>query len=207
MAASIGFYAGENFTIQNLGGSGLGFYADGGFGFSIQVGQYNGRTFITSSDGATEGPEVDNLKWQSSSGVILGQSGSGILLTEVPNYMAPLNIRFTNDSAVKTQNVKLYAYDRTNKNNYPSGVTFKAFEIIHPNTIQSNTGSGDVSWHTLTTGDNYMDLAAGAGVSGLSPNGVNTEDDRHDWYIGVSLSPTTVGAKTQLGFLCELEYL
>lgn len=207
MTASINFYAGETFAIQNLGGSGLGFYGDGGFGYSVQVGQYQGRTFITSADGTIQGPEVDNLKWASSSGVVLGQTGSGILLTEVPNYQATLNVRFTNDSAVKTQNAKFYAYDRVSKTNLPSGVVFKAFEIVHPSTAQTNVGSGDVSWSTLSSGTNYIDLVSSPGSGGLSPNGPNTSSVQHDWYLGISLSPTTVGSKTQLGCFFELEYL
>ena len=47
MPAAINFYGGEDFGIQNLGGSGLGFFGDGGFGFAVQIGDYQGRTFVT----------------------------------------------------------------------------------------------------------------------------------------------------------------
>ena len=47
--ALISFLAGEDDTINDLAGSGLGFYGAAGFGASVQVGQYQGRTFITNS--------------------------------------------------------------------------------------------------------------------------------------------------------------
>jgi hypothetical protein len=39
MTASINFLAGEDFVIQSLSGSGLGFYGDDGFGASVRVGE------------------------------------------------------------------------------------------------------------------------------------------------------------------------
>lgn len=204
---AINFFGGENFALENLGGSGLGFFGDGGFGFAISVGSYQGRTFITNSNGSVEGPEVDNLKYESTTTAIIGQSGPGIALNRVPNYLATVNIRFTHSSAVQTQNALFYGHDRSSKTNLPSGVTYKAFEIIHPEYAQTATGSGDTTWHTLSSGTNSMALAASPGTSGLSPNGPSTSDDRHDWYVGISLSPESVGAKSQIGMFVELEYL
>lgn len=195
MAAEINFYAGENFDIDNLAGSGLGFYGSAGFGTSIPVGEFNGRTFITDSTGTSQGPETDNCKWQSSSGVIIGQTGSGILLTALPNYLSTLNIAFSNDTAVKVQNTLLYISDRTNKNNNPSGVNCYVAEIIHPGTSQTISGSGDSLWINAKGSGTTVSLADGPGQSGLSPNGPNTTDTRHDWYIAMSATPTTVGAK------------
>lgn len=206
--ATIEFYAGEAFLIYNASNSGLGFYGDSGFGYSVAVGSYNGRTFITNSNGTIQGPEVDNVKYSSTSGVIWGQVGSGMLLTELPNYLSTLNIRFTHDSAVQIQNPKLYAFDRVNKDNFPSGVTFKAASIIHPTIDQTNNGSGDALWQTLSTGSNLLTgMHTSPGMSGLSISGSNTMDVRHDWYVALSLSPTSVGSKTSLGLLFELEYL
>src|SRR4051812_1344666 len=98
--ATIEFYAGENTNISNLSGSGLGFYGSNGFGYSIPVGSYNGRTFITDSTGTDQGPEVDNCKYAGTSTVIVGQTGSGINLLQLPNYLATLNVRFTHTSDV-----------------------------------------------------------------------------------------------------------
>jgi hypothetical protein len=210
MAATISFLAGESFTIQDLAGSGLGFYGDLGFGASVQVGQYQGRTFITNSTGTVAGPECDNVKYLNAGSGIVGQAGSGIALTAIPNYQATLNIRFVNDTAVKTQNALLKIYDRTDVNKAASGVTTKVAEIIHPNTTQANSGSGDTTWLTPAGSSVTVSLAPCPGVSGLyAGNGSNsTWTDRvHDWYVAISASPDSIGSKTQFGLVFEVEYL
>jgi hypothetical protein len=204
--ASIDFLAGQGTNINNIAGSGLGFYNDSGFGYSISVGSYNGRTFITDSTGTAQGPEADNCKYLNTSGVIVGQTGSGINLLQLPNYLSTLNIRFSHTSAVKIQNAKIYAYDRSNKNNNPSGVNLYAAEIIHPSTIQNLTGSGDSAWINIKGSGTTLSLVDSPGTSGLSPNGGNTADTQHDWYVALSASPTSVGAK-EFALWTELEYL
>lgn len=204
--ASINFYAGEGFDIDHLASSGIGFYGSNSFGTSIAVGSYNSRTFITDSTGTAQGPEVDNCKYQSNSGVIVGQTGSGINLLALPNYLSTLNIRFTHSSPVEVQNVKLYGYDRVNKNNAPSGVNLYAAEIIHPDTTQTLSGSGSAEWVLLQGSGSILNLSSGPGTSGLSPNGPSTSDTRHDWHLAISSSPTTVGSH-EYSLLCELEYL
>src|SRR5580692_3786680 len=97
MSANITFWAGSN-QIQNLQGSGLGFYGAGGFGASVAVGAWNGRTFITDGLGLNQGPEANNVQFLNSASGILGQTGSGLALTAIPNAQATLEIRFTNDS-------------------------------------------------------------------------------------------------------------
>lgn len=205
--AEISFLAGEDFTIQNTNGSGLGFYASGGFGYPVAVGEYQGRTFITSAAGTSQGPEVDNVKYLNEASGILGQTGSGIALTAIPNYQATLNIRFTHSSAVQVQNAELRIYDRSNVNNDPSGVLCQVAEIIHPDIVQDNNGSGDTSWINAHGSGVTVDLVDGPGVSGLSPNGASTSETDHDWYVSLSASPSTIGSKTQFGLYISLEYL
>lgn len=200
------FYAGEGSNINNLAGSGLGFYGDAGFGYSVPVGFYNGRTFITDSTGTAQGPEVDNNKYAGASTVILGQAGSGINLRQLPNYLSTVNIRFTHTSPVQVQNVKLYGYDRVNQANSPSGVNLMAAQIIHPDTTQVMNGSGTAAWANIKGLTTTLTLTSGPGTSGLSPNGPGTTDSRHDWYVALSASPQSVGAK-EFGLYMELEYL
>src|SRR5688500_1345723 len=135
--ALLEFYAGEGNNINNLAGSGLGFYGANGFGYSIPIGSFNGRTFITDSTGTEEGPEVDNCRYATSTTVVVGQEGTGILLTQLPNYLATLNIRFTHGSAVQVENAKVYGFDRVNKLNNPSGVNLYVADVVHPPTVQS----------------------------------------------------------------------
>jgi hypothetical protein len=204
--ASIGFYAGEDFALYDVSSSGLGFFGDG-FGVSLPVGNYNSRTFITNSAGTVEGPEVDNIKYTASNSGIIGQAGSSVLLTQIPNYKATLNIRFEHTSAVKVSNTEFRIFDRSNINNPASGVTCRCAEIIHPDTTQTNNGSGDASWSILGGSGTVLDLVDSPGTSGLSPSGSLTSDTRHDWYVAISVSPDSVGAKTQFGAYISTEYL
>lgn len=204
--AAINFFAGENFVINDLAGSGLGFYG-GGFGFSVEVGAWQDSTFITNGNGTSQGPQVDNIKFLNAASGIINGASSGVALTAIPNYLATFNIRFTHSSAVKTQNAKLRIYDRSNINNGASGVTTKVADLVHPDTVQNNNGSGDTTWNTPVGSAVVMDLIASPGMSGQRPNGAETTADRHDWYEAISASPDSVGSKTLYGLYVELEYL
>ena len=205
--ATITFWAGGGaFNINNLNGSGLGFYSSG-FGNSVDVASYQDTTFITDGAGTSQGPQVNNIKYQNTASGIINSASSGIRLTEMPNYLATLDIRFTHTSAVKTQNAKLRIYDRSNINNPASGVTTKVAQLIHPTTTQANNGSGDSSWNTPAGSSVVVNFVASPGTSGIRPNGANTTDIQHDWYAAISASPDSIGSKTQYGLYFELEYL
>lgn len=206
--AEINFYA-DSFGITNLAGSGLGFYG-AGFGQSVNVGEWQDTTFITNSNGTAQGPQVNNLKYVNTMSGIINGASSGVLLTQMPNYLATLNIRFTHSTAVQIQNVKLRIYDRSNINNPASGVTTKVAELIHPDIIQNNNGSGDTTWHTPAGSATIMDLAPSPGYSGIyAGNGSNSTraDTRHDHFIAISASPDSIGSKNLYGLYCSLEYL
>jgi hypothetical protein len=203
--ATLSFRGGETGTIYSLSGSGVGFYGST-FGTSVNVGSFQDTTWVTNSTGTTQGPQLDNIKWtHASSGSINGASSK--LLTEVPNYLVPLNIRFNHSTAVKTQNVKLRIYDRLAINSNPSGVTCYVADIVHPDTSQTNNGSGSATWTHVFGSTVVLDLTASPGVSGNRPNGASTTDTDHDWYIALSASPDSIGSKTQFGLYVELEYL
>ncbi len=211
MVASVNFLAGSDFVIQDLSGSGLGFYGDDGFGASVRVGEYQGRTFITNGAGTSQGPEADNVKYLNLGSGIIGQTGSGVALTCIPNYLATLNIRFTYDTAVAIQNAYLRIYDRSDPNRPASGVTTKVAELIHPDLTQTNVGSGDTTWITPGGSGLKVSLAPSPGVSGLyagnGNNGSAWSDTQHDWYAAISASPDSVGSKTLYGAYFECEYL
>jgi len=215
--AAINFYAGGGtFSINNLGGSGLGFYG-AGFSYSVDVGSFQDTTFITNSAGTAQGPQVNNVKYMNIGSGIINSASSGVPLTAIPNYLATLNIRFTHSSAVKTQNAKFYIYDRNNINNPGSGVTVRVAQLIHPDIVQTNNGSGDTTWVGVTTNPLTGSATVGGsgitvngvaspGTSGLRPNGANTTDTQHDFYYAISCSPDSVGSKVFGGYFI-LEYL
>ena len=208
MAAAINFAIGLD-SIDRLinGGSGIGLYGSNGFGSSVAVNSYQDTTFITNSAGTAQAEQIDNNKFVNASSLTINGGGTK-LLTELPNYLATFNMRFTNDTAVQCQNGVLRIYDRTNTDNDPSGVTCKIASVSHIATTQTNVGSGNTSWitphgssviHTL--------LPVSPGISGLAPNGVGTTDSRHDFYVALSATPTSVGSKTSFGLFISLEYL
>lgn len=209
--ATFSFSAGENTNINNLSGSGLGFYG-GSFGASIAVGAFNQTTFITNSNGTALGPQADNIKWAHAQSGIVNSSSSPIQLTAIPNYQATLKINFNHATAVQVQNVYLKIYDRTNTASGAIGVDTYTCEIIHPDTTQTNNGSGDTNWtyHPASpSGSVTLTLANSPGISGLyagSGNSTRT-DTNHDWFIGITATPNSIGSKTQYGLYCQLEYL
>lgn len=204
MAATISFHSDQvTGGIQNLSGSGLGFFG-ASFGSSVEVGQYQSSTYITDGNGSTEGPNLNNIKWtHASSGQV--NANDSWALQNIPNRYATLNIRFTNDDSVNVQNAAVRIYDRSNIANPASGVTTKVAELIHPDDNQATTGSGDSTWNT-PGGATDVDLIDSPGLSGVNAMG-GPSSTRHDWYLAISASPDSIGAKTLYGLYVELEYL
>jgi len=205
MAATISFHAGAS-PIENLSGSGLGFFG-ASFGQSVEVGSWQDTTYITDGTGSTEGNVCENTQWIHQASGIQSDAGE-IALNYIPNRLATLNIRFNNDTAVKTQNTVLRIFDRSNINNEASGVTTKVAELIHPNTSQAVvSGSSDTTWTTPAGSGVTLTLLQSPGVSGERPLGNETSETQHDWYTVISASPDSIGAKTLYGLYVELEYL
>ncbi len=212
--AQINFICYFSNTINDLAGSGLGFYGSAGFGSSVNVGSYQDNTFITDSTGALQGPKANNVKYVHSASGDLG-SGDVRVLQGIPNELATVNIRFTHTSAVKVNNASTRVFDRVNINAPASGVTTYVAEIIHPWSTPTPLGSGSTSWKHLggsggtisgVTYDAPLSMTPSPGLSGLSPNGSNTTSTRHDWYEVLSASPDAIGSKSQYGLWVTLEY-
>lgn len=196
--------------------SGIGFYG-ASFGASVLVGNYQTTTFVTDSNGVINIEQMQNVTFLNPGSGIVGSSTSGIAVTCIPNFQAGTNVRFTNSSAVQTQNVQLIIYDRANINNCASGVLVKVYEAVHPAIAQTNTGSGASSWAgttvnpqngQLTVGGSglIVNLTASPGTSGFRPNGAGTKDIQHDWYVALSASPSVVGSQL-FGLYISLQYL
>lgn len=205
MTSSIQFFAGESTAIENLSGSGLGFYGSSGFGNSVAVGAFQGSTFITDSNGTIQGNPCDNITWaHANSGIVNGAGPYD--LTHIPNQLATLEIRFTNTTAVTTQNSEVRIYDRSNINNDPSGVTCYVAELIHIDPVVGAGGSGDSAWIQAHGSGLTVSMTNSPGISGFSPNGASTSDTTHSWYCALSASPDSIGTKL-FGLYFSTEYL
>lgn len=190
--ASITFYS-QSYPIGS-GSSGIGFYGSGGFGTSIPVGSFNSYTFITNSIGSATGSQLNNTTRTASGSGSINGSGN-LLLTAMPNYLMPVNIRFEHTSAVRTLNSQARVYDRSDINAGPSGVTAYLASIIHPATSQTNTGSGSSGWVNCSGSGSTLTTHVSPGTSGLSPSGSSTMDTRHDTYLAISVTPTSISSK------------
>lgn len=194
-------------TDINIGiGEALGFFGSDGFGNPLSLNEFNGRTFVTNNSGSVAFEECDNCRRISSSGVIIGQTGTGINLINLPNYLATINLRFTHPQAVLIQNVRLIAFDGTDITNAPTGLNVYGAEIIHTSRLQSATGVGDSTWTQMQGSGVQLNLVDSPGTSGLSPLGPATTDTRHDWYCALSVTPTIPGDKT-FAWRVDLEYI
>ena len=106
--------------INHSAGSGLGFYGNG-FRVSVPVNSQQEQTYVTNDVGTAPGTQLHNTAMvdegtDSTAGTVSVDGGSAIPLNELPNYLCPLNIRFTtgDTTPVKVQNCKLRIFDRTN---------------------------------------------------------------------------------------------
>lgn len=236
MAAQIEFYAniqggstGE--LINNGAGSGLGFYGNG-FGISVPVGTQQSTTFVTNATGTDEGSQLNNtaqadtLEAQNPGRVAINSS-TAIDTNKLPNYMCPLNVRFTNDDAVRVQNCKMRIFDRNSIDNNASGVMTYVYEARHPSSDQNVSqlqfrGRTDNNWVEYGEGINMQDMTftGSPGASGtnsigetdpatgfLTNEGALHESTRHDWYAALSSEPITIGSKTQYALYFSCEYL
>jgi len=213
MAAAINFYAGEGGgTWTDLNSSGLGFFGSS-FGTSVQVGEYQDSTYISASDGsAPAGPQATNCKYDTvTSGVIIN-GDSAIVPSAVPINSGTMNIRFTFDSAVKTQNCELRIFNRTSINSGAEGVTTQVCQICNGGSGVSSSGTAEApashtGWIAPSGSGVTVALLSSAGSGGLSPSGTDTQDTRHDWYVCLSATPLSIGSKQNFGLYVQLEYL
>jgi hypothetical protein len=213
MAAAISIYVGEGTMLPSA--SGIGFYGDGGFDSPVALGEFQGRVFMTDPSGTVEGEELDNCRllaagsWSGVngvSGVILGQTGDGIPLRNVPNRSATLNIRFLADFACRTQNTRVMVGDRNAPGSSPSGLRAYGAEIRHQSLVQESGGLGDASWVPLAGSGSYLTCVSCPGTSGVRPDGEFTLDVQHDWYIALSCTPTQPGDLVSFAVWVDLEY-
>lgn len=144
---------------NNLNGSGIGFYGTT-FGASVQVGQYQGRSYITNSNGTINGGNAKNTKYTHPGSGIPEDVGSGIPLVRINGSERMLDIHFDHSVPVSVQNAQLRIYDRNNINYPASGVNTKVAEVINFNGLSYNSwasspgaantinsyGSGDLFW-------------------------------------------------------------
>lgn len=208
MAAAIDFFHGNGSTA--LGASGVGFYG-AVFGSSVQVSSFQDSTFITNSNGTVNGGAMNNDKYVGTSSGVQVNGDATTNLSGVAVESGTLNVRFTFDSVVMTQNGQFRIMDRIDADAPASGVTSEIAQLVNGGSgVNQSTGEAQAShngWMALAGSGTVMTLLSSPGSGGLSPSGTGTTDTRHDWYLAMSATPTSIGSKTSFGAYCSLEYL
>lgn len=203
--ATINFY-GNLTTATNVSGvyidhasSGIGFFG-GDFGLSVPVDSFQDTTFITNSDGTSQAEQLNNTKYSSLSGVKFNTNNEKDN-NVIPNYYAPLNIRFEHTEAVRVKNCQLRIFDRSDITKNASGVTTAIYEVRHPNSVEGastalkhrGNGADNHGWTNFLHVDgtdntvNPMSFTESPGSSGL--NG-NTSDGTSNTLNGIAGSTT-----------------
>jgi hypothetical protein len=141
------------YNTSNLQGSGLGFYG-ASFGSSVQIGQYQSKTFITNSNGTANGGNAYNVRYTAAASGQPDSLTSGIPLSKLNGHHRTLDIHFDHSTPVNVQNVQLRIYDRVNINNPASGVNTKVAEVVNFNgqtyaAWLSNPGDANVAMDVI----------------------------------------------------------
>ena len=161
----------------------------GGFDSKITVGAYNDTTHVKSNVGANDSSAntPNNVKFISQTGGTAGDSqadwGDGTEdIDAITDAECTLKINFSDASSVVTESAIFYAYDGTTPATAPTGVTFVAFE---QSDIIFTAAEGSGSAVTLSD---------------------QTTATSHDFFIGCSASPDSVGLKDAFALRIELTY-
>lgn len=164
------------------------------FGANITVGAYQDSTNAGNGDPGTDQGAMNNVKYLTSSTMSLNGAGSAnITDANLAANDCTLKVNFSHTSAVATTGARLYSYDGTTTTTEAVGVAAYAFErgVSATAWTQINSDSGNIG------GDNSGErLALADQSSGTS----------HDYYVAVSASPESVGAKTSFDLGVALTY-
>jgi hypothetical protein len=175
----------------------------GGYGFSVQVGSYQDNSYSSNSTGTSQSGQVPNLKFASPTGAFVANESVATILSgsgSIQMAEATLHVQFNSTDIGNTQlqNTSFRVFDGTSINNNPSGVTIQAFELrSNPsgNSIPAGFNvNGDTSWSEIFGSGSVLDIE-----DQLWPSGI------HNFYIGVSGKPNSIGSKLYAYFF-ETEY-
>jgi hypothetical protein len=136
---------------------------------------------------------VPNVKYVSGTQYDSGGGTETLNDTNLAATECTLRIKFTDAASVATSSARVYTFDGSVVTNEAVGVDIYAFErgVGASSWTQVNDDSGNIG------GDNSGERLA------LSDQGAGTE---HYFYLALSLSPESVGAKTQLDLGIALTY-
>ena len=189
MAANFKHYL-QGATQTELSATDILWFAGGDFDKKIKVNEYNDSTHVKTAGGTdkSDGKSPKNVKFISQSGGSGGKSqadfGTGTKdLDAMTNADATLKIAFDSDGPnVETEDAIFYTYDGTTPATPMAGTTIHACEV------------GDEQWSGVGGSGNPLALA-----------NQTTPAKVHNFFIAVSVKPTSLGAKSGKYFI-ELSF-
>lgn len=147
-------------------------FSNGTFGNSIIVDEYSEGTHVRSSAGADDssGNTPNNVQYVASG---TGDWGDGTEnLNLITEGECTLKVTIAESSSITVTDITMFAYDGTTETTAPTDIDVYLAE------------QGDAAWTN----------ADGSGAA-LSIDNSSTPATSHDFYIAMSLKPTTVGVK------------
>jgi hypothetical protein len=188
------------------GANRIGFFNTGGpqgVPFAILLNTYQKRTFVTNANGENLGlapygvvasGRLINHRFVNSASVTV-QEQDTVALTDVPEVSGMLLIRFEPDTGtVAAQNTLVRVVNLNSSSGVVditglvTGINFQGYEV-----------SKDAAWTAIggsLASDNRLFLLDR-----------DVEDSVHDFHIGISASPETIGLRTDWGITFQVEFL
>lgn len=158
-------------------------FSDGTFGNPITVGAYNSATHVRSSVGADDSSAntPNNNKYIASGTADWGDGTEN--LTNITDAECALKVTIAYDTNITVTDITMYAYDGTTTTNAPTGTDVYLAE------------QGDAAWTN-----------ADGSAAALTITDSSTPATSHDFYIAISVSPSTVGVKSANKLRIEFTY-
>jgi len=190
------YYGGTGPTWTDISTDTIVFAGSGGLATPVTVATWQDETHMGTGDPGSDGcgaNHCQNVKYIQGTEY---DSGGGTETLNDTNLVATectIRIRFTDGSSVQTSSARFYAYDGSTTTTEAVGVDVYAFEqgVAATTWTNINDDSGN------TGGDN------GGERLDLDDQGAATD---HTFYIAISASPESVGAKTSFDFGIALTY-
>lgn len=144
------------------------------YGTNVITGRYQDSTHVADSSDVQRDTtsSVNNTKYASQSTVKIN-GAAAVSVSTLTSGTVPFKFRFAHTSAVDTAEVKFYAYDGATDATPMQGVNFYAYEAY----------GAETGW------------TAANGVGSALALREYTDNTTHDWFVAISASPTSPGAK------------
>lgn len=191
------YYGSTGPAWTSIGANTLVFSGSGGLATNINVGSWQDETHIGNGDPGTDqcgANHANNVKFIDANNMSVNGGGSeAINDTNLAENECTIRYDFDDAASVATSSARFYAFDGSTETNEAVGVEVQAFErgVLATAWTEINDDSANVG------GDNSgerLDLAdQGAATS-------------HNFFIALSASPESVGAKTSFDFGIALVY-